>query len=147
MVQKRVSNLWTHEAQILGLFYNVLEWFKIIRFRTKAMTKKLKAAIYARVSTTDKGQDPENQLRELRRWCKQNNYTIAGEYIDRESGRNGAAERAQFRLTNGAQVHLKSKLSAQRDHRIEIENIVDIGFNFFSFNSKIRCQSWNICLG
>ena len=61
-------------------------------------TKKLKAAIYARVSTTDKGQDPENQLRELRRWCKQNNYTIAGEYVDRESGRKGAAERAQFRL-------------------------------------------------
>ena len=29
----------------------------------------MRVAIYARVSTDDKGQDPENQLRELRAWC------------------------------------------------------------------------------
>lgn len=29
----------------------------------------MRIAIYARVSTDDKGQDPENQLRELRQWC------------------------------------------------------------------------------
>jgi len=28
----------------------------------------MRVAIYARVSTDDKGQDPENQLRELRAW-------------------------------------------------------------------------------
>ena len=55
------------------------------------------AAIYARVSTTDKGQDPENQLRELRRWCKANGYKIFAEYVDRESGRKGGADRAEFR--------------------------------------------------
>lgn len=59
---------------------------------------KQKAAIYARVSTTDKGQDPENQLSELRRWCKANGYTITNVYIDKESGRKGAADRAQLRL-------------------------------------------------
>jgi DNA invertase Pin-like site-specific DNA recombinase len=57
---------------------------------------KPKAAIYARVSTTDKGQDPENQLQELRAWCKAQGYVIAGEYVDKESGRKGAADRAQF---------------------------------------------------
>ncbi len=60
-------------------------------------TTKPKAAIYARVSTTDKGQDPENQLRELRRWCKANGYTIFAEYVDQESGRKGAGDRAQLR--------------------------------------------------
>jgi DNA invertase Pin-like site-specific DNA recombinase len=59
--------------------------------------KKLRAAIYARVSTTDKGQDPENQLQELRRWCKQQGYTVFAEYVDKESGRKGAGDRAQFR--------------------------------------------------
>jgi DNA invertase Pin-like site-specific DNA recombinase len=30
----------------------------------------MRIAIYARVSTDDKGQDPENQLRQLRQWCE-----------------------------------------------------------------------------
>jgi DNA invertase Pin-like site-specific DNA recombinase len=60
-------------------------------------TIKPRAAIYARVSTTDKGQDPKNQLDELRRWCKQQGYVIAAEYVDKESGRKGAGDRAQLR--------------------------------------------------
>jgi len=38
--------------------------------------------IYARVSTTDKGQDPEMQLRELREYCERREWKIAGEYVD-----------------------------------------------------------------
>jgi DNA invertase Pin-like site-specific DNA recombinase len=45
----------------------------------------MRIAIYARVSTEDKGQDPENQLRELREWCR--GHEIVREYVDRESGR------------------------------------------------------------
>ena len=45
-------------------------------------------AIYARVSTDDKGQDPENQLRELRAWCAKEGHTVVREYIDYDSGRN-----------------------------------------------------------
>jgi DNA invertase Pin-like site-specific DNA recombinase len=56
----------------------------------------MRIAIYARVSTDDKGQDPENQLRELRQWCAKAGHTIAHEYVDRESGRKGAKERKQF---------------------------------------------------
>jgi DNA invertase Pin-like site-specific DNA recombinase len=51
-------------------------------------------AIYARVSTDDKGQDPENQLRELRQWCISAGHTIAHEYVDQESGRK--ANRKEF---------------------------------------------------
>jgi DNA invertase Pin-like site-specific DNA recombinase len=56
----------------------------------------MRVAIYARVSTDDRGQDPENQLRELRDWCANAGHTIVGEYIDHESGRKGADKRRQF---------------------------------------------------
>jgi DNA invertase Pin-like site-specific DNA recombinase len=56
----------------------------------------MRIAIYARVSTDDKGQDPENQLRQLRQWCADAGHTIEHEYIDRESGRKGAKDRKQF---------------------------------------------------
>jgi DNA invertase Pin-like site-specific DNA recombinase len=56
----------------------------------------MRVSIYARVSTIDKGQDPENQLRELRMWCAHSGHTITGEYVDHETGRQGAGKRKQF---------------------------------------------------
>jgi DNA invertase Pin-like site-specific DNA recombinase len=55
-----------------------------------------RVAIYCRVSTDDKGQDPENQLRQLRSWCGRLGYTIAREYVERESGGRGAEYRTQL---------------------------------------------------
>ena|SRR5258708_2460688 len=48
-------------------------------------------AVYARVSTTDKGQDTENQLRELRQFVTNKaaeGWMLAGEYVDQASGKN-----------------------------------------------------------
>ena len=42
----------------------------------------MKIALYARVSTADKGQDPEMQLRELREYCHRRDWTISGEFVD-----------------------------------------------------------------
>lgn len=56
----------------------------------------MRVAIYARVSTLDKGQGPENQLRELRAWCSNSGHTISREYVERESGKKGADKRKQF---------------------------------------------------
>jgi DNA invertase Pin-like site-specific DNA recombinase len=42
----------------------------------------MKTALYARVSTSDKGQDPEMQLRELREHCQRRGWEIVGEYVD-----------------------------------------------------------------
>jgi len=42
----------------------------------------MRAALYARVSTSDKGQDPETQLRDLREYCERRCWTAAVEYID-----------------------------------------------------------------
>jgi DNA invertase Pin-like site-specific DNA recombinase len=54
----------------------------------------MRVAIYARVSTKDKGQDPENQLRQLRAFAEQHG-TIYQVYTDQESG--GKADRTEFK--------------------------------------------------
>jgi DNA invertase Pin-like site-specific DNA recombinase len=54
----------------------------------------MKCAIYARVSTKDKGQDVENQLIELRRYVQARGWT-AVEYVDHESGKH--SDRQAFR--------------------------------------------------
>lgn len=56
---------------------------------------KKRAAIYARVSTLDKGQDPETQLRELREYCQRRGFEIEGEYVDYASGKTENREQYQ----------------------------------------------------
>lgn len=55
----------------------------------------MQAAIYARVSTRDKGQDNENQLRELRAFAERLGYSVYKEYTDQDSG--SKADRPQFK--------------------------------------------------
>ncbi len=55
----------------------------------------MRAAVYARVSTKDKGQDTENQLLQLRDYCQRQGWPIAHEYIDHVSGKSG--ERDSFK--------------------------------------------------
>lgn len=57
----------------------------------------MRVAIYARVSTIDKGQEAENQLRELRQFVSSkatDGWTLAGEYVDQASGKT--ANRGEF---------------------------------------------------
>jgi DNA invertase Pin-like site-specific DNA recombinase len=42
----------------------------------------MKVALYARVSTKDKGQDPEMQLTELREFAAKRGWQVAGEFVD-----------------------------------------------------------------
>jgi DNA invertase Pin-like site-specific DNA recombinase len=51
----------------------------------------VRAALYARCSTHDKGQDPELQLVPLREYCQRRGFVIAGEYVD--NGISGTKER------------------------------------------------------
>ena len=46
----------------------------------------MKAVLYARVSTKDKDQEPEVQLRALRPWVTARGWTVAGEYTDKVTG-------------------------------------------------------------
>jgi len=50
----------------------------------------MRTAVYARVSTTDKGQTCETQLHALREFCKARGWTIAHEYAD--TGVSGSKE-------------------------------------------------------
>ena len=43
-------------------------------------------AIYARVSTRDKGQDTENQLAQLRAFCRRQGWEVYREYVDAATG-------------------------------------------------------------
>jgi len=54
------------------------------------MKDKKLAAIYARVSTLNKGQDPQMQLRELRDYSKKRGWKIYEEYVDK--GISGAKD-------------------------------------------------------
>lgn len=56
----------------------------------------MRVALYARVSTRDKDQNPENQLVLLRREAERAGDTIIHEYVDEESG--GKSTRKQFQL-------------------------------------------------
>src|SRR5712692_3664919 len=42
----------------------------------------MRAGIYARVSTSNQGQDPRVQTRELREYCDRRGWIVAGEYAD-----------------------------------------------------------------
>ena len=42
----------------------------------------IRAAIYARVSTANSGQDPSMQTRELREYCERRRWQVVGEYVD-----------------------------------------------------------------
>ncbi|MGC2331652.1 MAG: recombinase family protein [Candidatus Acidiferrales bacterium] len=50
----------------------------------------MRAAIYARVSTTGHGQDPQLQTREIREYCERRGWQLAGEYVD--AGVSGAKD-------------------------------------------------------
>jgi DNA invertase Pin-like site-specific DNA recombinase len=58
---------------------------------TKETRKETRAAIYSRVSTANKNQDPETQARELREFVARRGWTLAGGFTDR--GVSGAKDR------------------------------------------------------
>src|ERR1700677_3010200 len=55
----------------------------------------MRAFLYARVSTADKGQDVENQLAELRRFAISQNWTVVHVYIVHETG--STSDRIEFK--------------------------------------------------
>jgi len=54
----------------------------------------MRVALYARVSTKDRGQDTENQLRQLREFAEKQGWAITAEYKDKASGKR--SDRVQF---------------------------------------------------
>ncbi len=48
----------------------------------------MRVALYARVSTSDRDQDPETQLMALRDYCRANDWEVVKEYVDTASARD-----------------------------------------------------------
>jgi DNA invertase Pin-like site-specific DNA recombinase len=63
--------------------------------------------VYGRVSTKDKGQDTENQLRELRVFAESSGWTIVREFIDHESAKSGDRDEFQAMLTEASRRKFK----------------------------------------
>jgi len=75
-----------------------LELFDYVYWQTVAklfILQSMRVALYARISTKDKGQDTENQLLQLRQFCQQQGWAIAGEYVDQKTGRTSDREAFQ----------------------------------------------------
>lgn len=53
----------------------------------------MKVALYGRISILDKGQDHENQFKELRQYCFKMDYEIVFEFVDSQSGSFSRKER------------------------------------------------------
>jgi DNA invertase Pin-like site-specific DNA recombinase len=53
------------------------------------MKQITRVVIYARASTDDKGQDPLNQLLQLREFAQQQGWTVVAEHTDELSAKNG----------------------------------------------------------
>jgi DNA invertase Pin-like site-specific DNA recombinase len=69
----------------------------------------VKVALYARVSTKDKEQNPETQLLKLRDYCKRSNYDIYKEYVEYVSGVRKS--RPEFeKLMSAARLHYFDKV-------------------------------------
>lgn len=64
--------------------------------RTASSQRPMIAALYLRVSTTDKKQETDNQLYQLEEFCDRMGWKIFRVYVDRESGRKGRRERDEF---------------------------------------------------
>jgi DNA invertase Pin-like site-specific DNA recombinase len=102
--------------------------------------KTITAAIYARVSTKDKGQDVENQLTQQRRYAKSQRWEIR-EFIDHETGKHSdrAAFQQLFEAASRREVNLVLVWSLDRFTRegvaetfLHIKKLLDYGVQFES---------------
>jgi DNA invertase Pin-like site-specific DNA recombinase len=112
---------------------------------TEKMKTEERVAIYARVSTNS-GQDPAMQIRELREYCKNRGWKIAGEFVD--SGISGATDsRPQLnRLMADANrcrfdvvaVWDFSRFARSTSHLLRaLESFSELGIGFVSLREQI----------
>jgi DNA invertase Pin-like site-specific DNA recombinase len=63
----------------------------------------MKIALYARVSTKDKGQDTENQVAQLREFTAAQGWTVVHEYVDRATAKHSDREQFQKLFSDASQ--------------------------------------------
>src|SRR5215831_11402651 len=107
----------------------------------------MRAALYARVSTRDRGQDVANQLEQLRQFAASQNWTIVHEYVDRASGKRSDREQFQKLFTDASQrkfdvVLFWSLDRFSREGVLEtlqhLQRLTQYGVNWRSFTEQSR---------
>lgn len=116
-------------------------------------------ALYARVSTAGKGQDPETQLRDLRREAARREWTIIDTYVDEgwsgrkakrpeldrmlddmRRGRFGAVMVWKLDRLGRSLQHLVELIDAFRENEIEFVSVMDPAFDTTSATGKLMFQ-------
>src|ERR1700751_3681832 len=106
----------------------------------------MRAAIYARVSTSNNGQDPRVQTREIREYCERRGWQIAGEYVD--AGISGAKDSrpelnklmadAHRRRFDAVVVWKFDRFARSVSHLLRaLENFNALGVGFVSLSGRI----------
>ena len=106
----------------------------------------MRAAIYARVSTSNNGQDPHVQTREIREYCERRGWQIAGEYVD--AGISGAKDSrpelnklmadAHRRRFDAVVVWKFDRFARSVSHLLRaLENFNALGVGFVSLSEQI----------
>jgi len=106
----------------------------------------MRAALYARVSTVNNGQDPEMQLRELREYCQRRGWDVAGEFVD--VGISGAKEKrpeldrlmgeAHRRRFDSVVVWKFDRFARSVSHLLRaLENFKALGIEFVSLSEQL----------
>jgi DNA invertase Pin-like site-specific DNA recombinase len=112
----------------------------------------MRAAIYARVSTSNHGQDPQLQLREVREYCDRRGWTIAGEYVD--VGISGSKEKrpeldklladARRRRFDAVVVYRYDRFARSLRHLVNaLEEFRSLGIEFVSIHEGVDTSTPN----
>jgi DNA invertase Pin-like site-specific DNA recombinase len=106
----------------------------------------VRAALYARVSTANNGQDPTMQTRELREYCERRGWNVVGEYVD--VGISGAKEKrpeldrlmvdGHKRRFDIVVVWKFDRFARSVSHLLRaLENFRGLGIEFVSFSEQM----------
>lgn len=112
----------------------------------------MKTALYARISTSNHGQDTEVQLRELREYCARRGWEIASEYVD--SGVSGSKERrpqldrlmadAKKRHFDSVVVYRYDRFARSLRHLVNaLEDFRALGIEFVSLHEGVDTSTPN----
>ncbi len=116
----------------------------------------LRVAIYARVSTADKGQNPEVQLKPLREYCTARDYEVFSEYVD--VGQSGKKDRrpqldrlmddSRKRLIDCIIVWKLDRFGRSLKHLVttlDELNSLDVSFISYQENIDLSTPSGRLC--
>ena len=107
-------------------------------------------AIYARVSTLDKGQDPETQLLALRAYAARRGFVPAGEYVDYASGTRDDRPQYQALLAAARKRHIDVVLVWRYDRFARstqalvqaLKEFHSLGVDFISYQENRVCPTF-----